>query len=103
MVPGCACSAGDYLVQLEVVHLLLVLCSTQLFTQSAAAQLGAHPFLDAIMQVGRTASHQRLQAGRQAPGTVHQAPSCSTQWLSGVRQPVHAGLLLPQALLRRHT
>jgi hypothetical protein len=34
-----------------VVHLLLVLASTQLFTPSATATLGAHPFLEAVMQV----------------------------------------------------
>lgn len=45
------CSSGSYLVQLEVIHLLLVLCSTQLFTPSARAHLGAHPYMEAIMQV----------------------------------------------------
>lgn len=50
--PNPSRSTGNYLLQLEAVQLLLVMCSTQLFTPQARGQLGEHPFLEAIMQVG---------------------------------------------------
>ena len=64
-----ACRPGNYLLQLEVVHLLLVLCSTQLFTPSARSALGAHPFVDAIMQVG-----DRRAVGRESWDSVAWIP-----------------------------
>lgn len=58
-------SAGNYLVQLEVVQLLLVLCSTQLFTPSARAFLGGHPFIEAIMQVSGARGLVTGEGGRE--------------------------------------
>ena len=49
-------TAGDYLVQLETMQLLLVLCSTQLYATAARGLGGEHPFLEAIMQQGDAAN-----------------------------------------------
>lgn len=39
-----------YLLHVETINLLLVLCSTQLYSTSASAPVGTHPFIDALMQ-----------------------------------------------------
>lgn len=43
------CSAAKYVLDLEVINLLLVLTSTQLYTPTATAQTNAHPFTAAIV------------------------------------------------------
>ena len=44
------CSGRQYLLHIEVTNLLLVLASTQLYTTTASAPTGMHPFLDSLMQ-----------------------------------------------------
>eukprot|EP00887_Chlorella_sp_A99_P007913 scaffold12.g7913.t1 len=44
-------------LQLEAVQLLLVLCSSQLYSPSPRAQLGQHPFLEVLMQQRDLANH----------------------------------------------
>lgn len=44
------CSGQSYLLHVETINLLLVLSSTQLYSTSASAPLGNHPFIDALMQ-----------------------------------------------------
>ena len=44
------CSGQLYLLHVETINLVLVLCSTQLYSTSASAPLGTHPFIDALMQ-----------------------------------------------------
>ena len=46
----CACSKRSYVVQLEAVHLLLVLLSSQLYTPLASAPPEAQPLSTAIMR-----------------------------------------------------
>lgn len=46
----CACSGQLYLLHIEVTNLLLVLASTQLYSTAASAPVGAHPFVDSIME-----------------------------------------------------
>ncbi|KAK9817010.1 hypothetical protein WJX72_008242 [[Myrmecia] bisecta] len=41
---------ASYLLHLEVMNLLLVMTSTQLYTPAATAQPGAHPFTDILME-----------------------------------------------------
>ena len=43
------CRAQTYLLHLEVHKLLLILQSTQLYTNIPSAPEGVHPFLDALM------------------------------------------------------
>ncbi len=43
-------SAESYVVVQEVLQLLLVCCSTQLYTQTTAAPPDSHPFLEAMVQ-----------------------------------------------------
>jgi hypothetical protein len=50
--PESLACGGGYLLALEAVQLLLALSSTQLYSASAAAPPGAHPYLEAAMQVG---------------------------------------------------
>jgi hypothetical protein len=44
------CSPAMHLLHLEVTHLLLVMTSTQLYTPTAAAFPGAHPFTESILE-----------------------------------------------------
>ena len=44
------CSGQFYLLHVEIINLLLVLASTQLYSTSASAPVGTHPFIDALMQ-----------------------------------------------------
>ncbi len=43
------CRDDTYLLHLEVMNLLLVMLSTQLFSPSATAEAGAHPFTEVLM------------------------------------------------------
>lgn len=43
-------SDDKYVLRLEALHLLLVMCSTQLYTPAAAALPGAHPLTEAILR-----------------------------------------------------
>lgn len=45
-----ACSAATYLLDWEVINLLLVMTSTQLYTPTATAQTNAHPFTSALLE-----------------------------------------------------
>ena len=47
---GVLCSGQLYLLHVETINLLLVLASTQLYSTSASAPVGTHPFIDALMQ-----------------------------------------------------
>ena len=44
------CSAAAYLLDWELVNLLIVMMSTQLYTPTAMAAPQAHPFTDAILE-----------------------------------------------------
>lgn len=50
LAPRAAGGAGDYLLQLEAAQLLLVLCSSQLYSAGARGAPGQHPFLESLMQ-----------------------------------------------------
>jgi hypothetical protein len=58
---------ASYLLVLEALSLLVVSCSTQLYSTSTAAPPGAHPLADALMEqkVGRRAKtlRQALRLG----------------------------------------
>lgn len=43
-------SAATYLFHLELLHLLIAFCSTQLYTVHATAYEGAHPFTEVLMR-----------------------------------------------------
>lgn len=43
------CSAETYLLHWELLNLLLVLASTQLYTPNAGPAAGAHPFTEALL------------------------------------------------------
>ena len=45
-----ACSGAGYLLQWEVTNLLIVMASTQLYTPTATAAPGAHPFTSTILE-----------------------------------------------------
>ena len=45
-----SCSGKFYLLHVETINLLLVLFSTQLYSTSASAPVGSHPFIDALMR-----------------------------------------------------
>lgn len=55
-------SDNFYLLHLEVINLLLVLTSTQLYSASASTPAGSHPFIDALMQPGQYAPQLVQQA-----------------------------------------
>ena len=44
------CSGHFYLLHVETINLLLILSSTQLYSTSASAPVGTHPFIDGLMQ-----------------------------------------------------
>ena len=45
-----ACSAATYVLDWEVINLLLVMTSTQLYSPTATAQTNAHPFTSALLE-----------------------------------------------------
>ncbi|KAA6428940.1 MAG: hypothetical protein FRX49_01050 [Trebouxia sp. A1-2] len=55
-------SGQYYLLHVEVVNLLLVLTSTQLYSTSPSAPIGSHPFIDALMQQRQLAPQLVQQA-----------------------------------------
>ena len=61
-LPLLACSGQFYLLHLEVINLLLVLTSTQLYSTTTSAPLGSHPFIDTLMQQSQLAPQVVQQA-----------------------------------------
>lgn len=49
------CSGATYLFHLELLHLLIAFCSTQLYTVHATAYEGAHPFTEVLMRCAKAA------------------------------------------------
>lgn len=74
-------SASTYLLHLEAVNLLLVTCSSQLYTPLTAAPPGTHPFTEALLQ-------QRDLA-------VPAVESLLRRWVGRPPLPARAPLALP--------
>ena len=64
-----ACSGAGYLLQWEATNLLLVMASTQLYTPTATAAPGAHPFTSAMLEQHDLVPGL-LQVGGPCPATI---------------------------------